>query len=88
MLIFKLCALILFLFKILKNPGGGNTLSEDSKYLGVIVMETSYNSSSISYNGFNSLVLVVAQYVRAAGPTTRVTGSNPLELVSTLLSKI
>ena len=29
----------------------------------------------------------VAQYVRAAGPATRVAGSNPLELVSALLSK-
>ena len=29
----------------------------------------------------------VAHYVRAAGPATRVAGSNPLELVSALLSK-
>ena len=30
----------------------------------------------------------VAHYVRAAGPATRVAGSNSLELVSTLLSEI
>ena len=29
-----------------------------------------------------------AQYVRAAGPATRVAGSNPFELVSALLCKI
>ena len=41
-----------------------------------------------SLGGPGSPASCVAQYIRAAGPATRVAGLNPLELVSALLSKI
>ena len=51
-------------------------------------MKTSPNMKTTPKKEDNPKTYCVAQYVRAAGPVTRVAGSNPLELVSALLSKI
>ena len=51
-------------------------------------MKTSPNMKTTPKKEDNPKTYCVAQYVRAAGPVTRVAGSNPLEVVSALLSEI